>query len=134
VTAPDPFPNACVDCHVNYPSRQMDVRLSTLMKGWREQVEPGLLANARAAAPAGARLEGKHPDAGAALASVPGACIACHAKDSSRAPPFASLMHSVHLTGGAENHYIAMFQGECTHCHKLDAKTGTTRVPSAAEK
>lgn len=134
VTAPDPFPNACVDCHLNYTDRKMDVRLSTLMASWREKVDPRLLAKARAAASADAKLEGRHPDVPRALASVPGGCRTCHAKDSPGAPPLAPLIHSIHLTGGAENHFIAHFQGECTHCHKLDAKTGVVRVPSAPER
>lgn len=133
-TAPDPFPNACVDCHLNYVDRKMDVRLSTLMAGWREKVDPKLLANAQAAAPAGAKLEGKHPEASGALASIPGRCLTCHQQRSSRAPAFAQLIHSIHLTGGAQNHFIANFQGKCTHCHKLDSTTGAVRVPSAAER
>lgn len=32
ITAEDPFPRGCVDCHVNMPDRNMDVRLSTLMR------------------------------------------------------------------------------------------------------
>jgi hypothetical protein len=132
--APDPFPNACVDCHLNYVDRKMDVRIGTLMAAWREKVEPRLLAKARAAAPAGAAVEGRHPDAPGALASIPGSCLSCHGKASTRAPPFAALIHSVHLTGGAENHFVAMFEGKCTHCHKLDARTGRLEVPSAPER
>jgi cytochrome c553 len=134
VNAPDAFPNACVDCHLEYKERNMDVRLSTLMNGWREKVSPALLEKTRAAAPTGVRLEGRHPDATAALKSIPAGCVTCHGKDSKRAPQFAALIHAVHLTGGAENVFITAFQGECTHCHKLDASTGRTRVPSAAEK
>lgn len=133
-TAPDPFPNACVDCHLNYAERNMDVRLSTLLAGWRKEVPPGLLAKARAASAEGAKLAGKHPDAAAALASIPGACVSCHSAGSTRAPPFARMIHAIHLTGGKENHYVANFQGDCTHCHKLDAATGRVRVPTAPER
>jgi hypothetical protein len=132
--APDPFPRACVDCHLEYVERRMDVRLSTLMAGWREKVDPKLLAKARAAAPAGAKLEGRHPPVPGALASIPAGCLGCHGEKSTRAPPFARLMHAVHLTGGPENHFIETFQGRCTHCHKLDAATGAVVVPSGPEK
>jgi mono/diheme cytochrome c family protein len=133
-TTPDPFPGACVDCHLNHTDRKMDVRLSTLMARWRENVDPKLVAKARAAAPAGVKVEGRHPDVPGALASIPGGCLSCHGKDSKRAPPFASLIHAIHLTGGADNHYVAMFQGSCTHCHKLDSGTGALRVPSGPER
>lgn len=133
-TAPDPFPNGCVDCHLNFPERNLDVRLSTLMTGWRKEVEPRLLAKARAVSGPGAKISGRHPDAAGALRSVPEACLACHRKSSTNAPPFASLIHAIHLTGGPDNHYVAQFQGACTHCHKLDPATGTFRVPTAPEK
>lgn len=133
-TAPDPFPNGCVDCHRNYPERNMDVRLSTLLVGWRKEVEPRLLAKARAASAPGAKLAGKHPEAAGSLSSIPGGCLTCHSSRSTNAPPFASMMHAIHLTGGPENHYIAHFQGACTHCHKLDAATGRVRVPTGPER
>jgi hypothetical protein len=42
-------------------------------------------------------------------------------------------MHNVHLTG-AQNEFLVLYQGQCTHCHKLDLKTGAWRMPSGAEK
>ena len=45
---------------------------------------------------------------------------------SKMAPPFASLMHAIHLGGGE--------QSPCTHGHKLDSKTGSWSTPTAAEK
>lgn len=134
VTAKDPFPNGCVDCHLNYPERNMDVRLSTLLVGWRKEVEPRLLAKARAASAPGAKLAGKHPAAAGSLSSIPGGCLTCHRESSTRAPAFAPMIHAIHLTGGPENHYIAHFQGACTHCHKVDAATGRIRVPTGPER
>jgi len=29
---------------------------------------------------------------------------------------------------------MTLFQGECTHCHKLDAMTGKWSMPSGPEK
>lgn len=133
INAPDPFPNACVSCHVNMPEQNMDARFSTLMKGWREKVEPGLLAKAQAAAPAGVTLKGKHPAITSALRNIPDGCLKCHGAESKKAPPFARMIHLVHLTGGDENHFMTMFQGECTDCHKLNATTGAWSIPSAPE-
>ena len=133
INGPDPFPNACVSCHVNMPEQKLDARFSTLLKGWNEKVEPALLEKAQAAAPAGVVLKGKHPAATSSLKNIPAGCIKCHGRDSTKAPPFARLVHRIHLTGGDANHYMTLFQGECTHCHKLDAATGAWSIPSAPE-
>ncbi len=69
-----------------------------------------------------------------ALADVPRSCLECHGRDAREAPAFARLVHRIHLTGGERNHYLTLFQGECTHCHKLDATTGAWSLPSGAEK
>jgi hypothetical protein len=132
ITAEDPFPRACVDCHVRLP--EMDVRISTLMAGWNDRVEPVLLAKAHGSAPQGLALAGRHPAVPEALANIPVACLDCHAEGSDTAPPFAGMMHAIHLTGGEENHFLTLFQGECTHCHKLDPKTGAWSMPSGAEQ
>jgi cytochrome c553 len=135
ITAPDDNAHACVDCHVNMPERNMDARFSTLLMQWSETVEPGLLAKAQASAPEGVKLVGKHPKVIAStLSSIPAGCMVCHKKDSNRAPPFARMMHRIHLTGGPENHFLTIFQGECTYCHKLDAVTGQWSIPSGPEK
>lgn len=134
ITGEDQFPMGCVSCHVNMPEQNMDTRFSTLMKGLSENVPPHLLAKAQAASPAGMTLKGKHPDPGSPDTTIPASCLACHGKDSPNAPPFDRLMHLIHLTGGKENHYLAIFQGQCTHCHKLDLRTGTWNMGSGIEK
>ena len=58
LTEEDQFPRGCVDCHINMPERKQDERISTLMSGWAEKVEPGLLEKAQALAPAGITLKG----------------------------------------------------------------------------
>lgn len=131
ITVDDAFPNACVDCHVTLP--EIDARLSAAMERWSGEVEPRVLAAAQAAAPEGVTLKGKHPAASRSLADVPAACVKCHDR-SSRAPAFAPMVHLLHLSGGDESHYLTLFRGECTHCHKLDPATGAWSVPSAAEK
>ncbi|MGE5177993.1 MAG: hypothetical protein ACM3PF_02745 [Bacteroidota bacterium] len=133
INAPDEFPNGCVSCHVNLPERHMDQRLSTLMKGWTVKVDPALLAKAQAAAPAAVTLKGKHPAVSAALKDVPAGCVKCHGAASKKAPPFARLIHRIHLVGADENHYMTEFQGECTYCHKLNQATGAWSVASAPE-
>jgi hypothetical protein len=133
LTADDPHPHACVDCHVVMKDYNMDVRLSTLMGQWTQGVEPKLLAAAKAAAQDSTKITGKHPVAKTALKNIPGGCLACHSKASKTAPPFARLMHRIHLVGGDQNLYMGYYQGDCTHCHKLDTNTGSWSVPSGAE-
>ena len=134
ITAEDRFPNGCVDCHLNYADMKMDTRFGTLLKAWGQKVDPKLLEKAQAAAPEGLTLKGRHPNAESSLASVPGKCLVCHGKASKMAPPFAGMIHAIHLTGGESNPFLTVFQGECTHCHKMDPATGRWRLPSAAEK
>jgi len=127
---PDRFPNGCVDCHVQLPDR--DVRLSTVMKQWSEQVPPALLEKARRVA--GSRpLTGRHPAVTRATTDVPVACLSCHGRESTVAPPLGSLLHAIHLGGGEKNHFIALFDGSCTHCHKV-ADDGQLTVASGAER
>jgi hypothetical protein len=116
------------------PDMKLDVRLSTLMGQWTEKVDPVLLAKAQAAAPQGLVLKGKHPNAAGSLKDVPARCLTCHSKASTTAPPFSRMLHRIHLTGGGENHFMTLFQGECTHCHKLDATSGGWTLPSGAER
>lgn len=134
ITVPDAFPNACVDCHLNYVEQKMDVRFGTLMGQWAEAVDPKLLAQAQASAPNGLVLRGKHPAAPGVLTDIPRKCLACHAKGAKNAPAFAAMIHNIHFTGGQENHFLTLFQGECTHCHKIDSATGRSAIPSAPEK
>ena len=135
ITAPDTHPAGCVDCHINYVDMKLDARFSTLMKGWATQVPPALVSHAKSAAPAGLAIAGKHPAVPAgSFKNIPGSCLACHGQTSKVAPPFARMIHEIHLTGGDKNHFLTMFQGECTLCHKLDTKSGAWAIPSGPEK
>jgi len=134
LTTADTHPGACVDCHIAYPERGMDARLSVQLARWtRGEVDPRLLRQARASAPTGAAIEGRHPESTDSLGDIPGACLECHGAEAREAPPFAGLIHLVHLDGGAQNHFVTVFQGECTLCHKLDGRTGRWTVPSGPE-
>lgn len=133
ITIEDLYPRACVDCHIVYEDVELDARLSTLLKGWLEHVEPELLEKAQAAAPEGVTLEGKHPSVSFAMADIPSACTSCHSKISDDLPPLGRMLHVIHLTGGDANTFLTAFHGECTHCHKLDRATGEWSVPSAPE-
>jgi hypothetical protein len=135
LTTADTHPGACVDCHIAYPERGMDARLSVQLAAWtRGEVAPRLLELARTSAPPGAVIKGRHPESSDSLEDVPNACLDCHGEDARKAPPFARLIHLVHLEGGAENHFVTVFQGECTLCHKLDARTGQWSLPSGPER
>ena len=104
------------------------------MHGWFDGANPLLLAAAQASAPAGLTLTGRHPEAADALADIPGACLGCHGQDSAEAPPFARLIHAVHLEDRPVNPFLAKFHGECTHCHKLDRGTGGWTLASGPER
>jgi hypothetical protein len=132
ITTKDAFPKACVDCHVNRPD--MPLPLSVRLKQWNEKVDPQLLAKVQPSAPKGMTLKGKHPNVAAMTKEIPGGCLKCHGKESKMAAPFATMIHAIHLTGGDENPFLTTFQGECTHCHKLDTKSGQWSMPSASEK
>jgi hypothetical protein len=134
VLAADPFPKGCVSCHTVDKAKGADHRLSVAMAQWTAgKVDPALLAQSKASMPAGVVLKGKHPSAEDSLEDIPNACLDCHDPGSKKAPPFSQLLHLVHLTG-ANNVFVTTFKGDCTHCHKLDAKTGAWSMPSGAEQ
>jgi hypothetical protein len=134
ITVDDKFPNACTDCHINKPDMKFDARLSTAMTGWFKNVDPEVLKKAQGAAPADVTLTGVHPQASMAWRNIPSACIGCHRARAASAPPFSSVIHVIHLTGGNENHFLTAYQGECTNCHKLNLTTGVWKIPSGPEK
>jgi len=135
LAAGDPFPKGCVSCHTVDKAKGTDHRLSVALAQWTAgKVDAGLLAQSKASAPAGVVLKGKHPAAEDSLEDIPGACLDCHDSGSKKAPPFSQLLHLVHLTGGTNNAFVTTFKGDCTHCHKLDAKTGVWSMPSGPEQ
>jgi len=134
ITAPDQFPGGCVDCHKNYPEMKLDVRISTLMQGWTNGVEATFLEKMQPLAPAGLQLKGRHPAVSAAmLEDIPGSCLKCHGESAKKAPALGQMMHVIHLGGVKDGHFLSIFQGECTHCHKLDSATGMWRTPGGRE-
>lgn len=134
LTTDDKFPLVCVDCHIHMPELNKDERISSLMSKWNKKVESKLLDKAQAVAPNGVTLKGIHPMVPASLKNIPARCNACHSKTSKTASPLAALLHTIHLFGGEGNHFLTIFQGECTHCHKIDPKTGVWSIPSGPEK
>lgn len=134
ITSPDGFPRACVDCHVEYPELKLDARLGTLMSRLSTGVEAKLMARVQGLTPAGTQLKGVHPEVRLEGRDIPGTCVACHATGAGKVLPFARMMHVLHLHADGDNHFLSIFQGECTHCHKLDGRTGRWTVPSAPEK
>lgn len=133
ITADDPFPRGCVDCHIDRPDIGKDVRISTAVRQWQEHVDPAFLVRVQAFTPRGIPLAGRHPDADVSLADIPFKCMACHGRDSTTAPPFGRLLHGLHFAGGENNHFLTEFQGECTHCHKLHPETGALVLASSPE-
>lgn len=133
ITAKDVYPNGCVDCHV--VGKDADMRMSAMMATWTSAAPAGLVEKARAASADASKIKGKHPAITNVKANVPQSClVGCHKPGSTIAPPFARLMHVIHLTGGSRNRFLTGYGGECTHCHKLDPKTGTWKIESGAEK
>lgn len=109
----DAYPRACVDCHA-----KPEMRISALLQ------KPNAALTAKLQPLAPAKLTGKHPAVAFAFKDIPAKCMTCHTPTSKTAPRFSRIMHAIHLTDG---------QGECTNCHKLNAKTGDWALPSAAE-
>jgi len=131
--AKDAFPNGCVDCHTS-TSKAGDTRLSVHLKEWMNAVPPALLEKTKRSVTDASKIKGKHPAVPKASAGIPQGCMTtCHRRGSTVAPPFATLMHSVHLTG-SPNQFVTQFQGQCTHCHKMDPISGAWRIPGGAEK
>lgn len=130
ITAKDQFPRACVDCHVKQ-SDGTDLRLGEMMKTWVSGADAKAIAAMQPFVPKGTKLKGKHPPV-AGLKDVPAACVKCHS--TKIAPPLAPLMHGIHLARGAQSRFVTMFQGECTHCHKLSSATGVWSLPSGPQK
>jgi hypothetical protein len=126
INAKDAYPAACVDCHVK------DMRLSTQIARWNGSVDAKSLAAMQAFAPKGMTLKGKHPPVTGK--DIPASCLKCHAAMAKAAPPLAPLLHGIHLAKGDQSDFVKQFQGECTHCHKLNKTTGTWSMPSGTEK
>jgi len=134
ITIEDQFPGGCVDCHINYVDMNMDTRLSTFMSRWRQQVDPVVLQAAQSVASPEVTLTGKHPEIDAGLDDIPAVCLDCHQSGPGSRVPLPPLLHKLHLGDGADGVFLRIFQGECTHCHKLDQNTGQWRIPSGAER
>jgi len=134
ISAEDQFPNACVDCHIDYTDINLDTRFRTLMAQWAEKVDSGVLEIARDVGGPGINLVGVHPLVDAALHDIPAACFSCHQSGASGVVPLVPLLHRIHVGGGSDAVFLRVFQGECTHCHKLDRTTGQWHVPSGPEK
>jgi len=135
ITVADQFPNGCVDCHINRPEAQMDVRISSRMMRWQERVDAKVLARIQAVAGGGSELSGQHPDLRPqSYEDIPRSCMRCHSRASNDGPAMGAMLHALHLTGGRENHFLTLFGGECTHCHKFDSEDGTWTIPSGPEK
>lgn len=132
LTAPDPYPNGRVDCHVVYREMGLDARLSVQMAKSAVKIEPKVLESAKATSADPSKLAGKHPKV-TSFENVPASCFPCHKKDAKVAPPFGRLLHAIHFGGGEKSPFLTMFQGECVHSHKLDPKTGIQKLVSGAE-
>lgn len=133
LTVPDRFPKGCVDCHIDMPQINQDERLSSIMAPWVERVPPEILEKTINAAGSDAPIKGRHPLTTDMFRSVPGSCLACHEKGPGAVVPLAPLIHLIHLSAREDNHFLTIFQGHCTHCHKFDPVTGLAHVPSAPE-
>ena len=113
----------------------MDVRLSVQMGRWTEHVPETVLERLRPLLAGGAELSGRHPRLPATIyEDIPESCTSCHSGEREAVPALAPMLHALHLTGGADNHFITLFGGACTLCHKLDAETGRWYVPSGPER
>ncbi len=129
ITGKDAYPRGCVDCHTGKGANPAP--LSAVIRTFSGRVDPKELARLQMFSPKGMTLKGKHPPV--PIKEVPMNCFRCHAATKS-APPFAALIHGIHLTGGEANGFLTKFGGECTHCHKFNAADGTWWIGIGSEK
>jgi len=134
LTVEDRFPRGCVDCHLDMPEAGQDVRISTILDRWYRQVDPEILAIVRAIAPDAVELDGRHPRIPAeSFGNIPDSCMSCHVNMAEKVPRLGPMMHAIHFAKRPENHFLILFKGECTYCHKFDRKRGTWSIPSGSE-
>ena len=57
-------------------------------------------------------------------------CASCHRADNKNS--LVKILHSSHY-GGADNHFVGVYEGACIHCHKL-AEDGTLPVAGLESK
>jgi hypothetical protein len=111
----------------------MDERLSTKLRA--EQFNPALLARLRGVLPDTMKVTGRHPRLPDPIfRNVPAGCLTCHRDNQTNLPALAPMIHAIHLTGAGENHYLTLFGGQCTNCHKFNATNGRWSIPSGPEK
>ena len=134
ITSDDQFPTACVGCHLNYQDMNLDTRLSTVMAAWSKKVDPEFLQIAQSLVDSDIILAGVHPEVDVVRQEIPAVCLNCHERGKDNPVPLVPFIHKVHLNNQGKAVFLSIFQGECTHCHKLDKATGQWSVPNAAEE
>ena len=97
ITVKDPYPNGCVSCHVQ--------------KGGKDYRLPVLLS----------KIEG-HPKIDKIVKTAPNDCSKCH-KKGTKAGLINLAIHRMHFQNPKENHFIAIYKGNCLSCHKLNLQT-----------
>jgi hypothetical protein len=107
-----------VDCHLNYGAED-GLALQHLLKQDREGGSPACKEVA-GSAPPGLTLRANTRSSRHAQ-NIPAACLRATAAPQV-APPFSTMLHTIHLTGG--DNFLTLL-GQCTHCHKLNATAGT---------
>ncbi len=137
VTATDTHPNGCIDCHRNIPN-VADYSLSHAISEWAAKGTPKEIMDRAKSAWPKANLSGKHPNVVGMIKSkgIPASCFVCHDSDNSDKPLYR-VLHTIHYTGGADNHFITKYNGSCTNCHNINLKnppTGTMEVKEGKEK
>jgi len=133
LTGADTHSEACVSCHIRMDDIGLDARLSTALGDWQREVPQKVMEIAEGLMASPDVLMKRHPPVALPLEAVPSSCINCH-NAVPTAPPFVPLVHLLHYRGGENNHFLSVFGGECTLCHKLDRATGIWQVPSGSEK
>jgi mono/diheme cytochrome c family protein len=144
ITAADPAPNGCVDCHTSDKAGEKLAKITVLLDEWNKNGAP---AQVKAAAQLAlksvggdpTKITGKHPVAGAPYKgqNIPGepgkVCLLCHkagAVGVSNAPPLDALLYLLKygdfdgkdkfVTPAKKNEFVTKFGGWCTACHALD--------------
>jgi hypothetical protein len=105
---PSDFPDGCVGCHVAHDGDAgPDMRLNVLLK------------------------DIGHISVDKRVDTVPTDCLDCHEDDEE--PTFAQRIHMVHFAKPDENDFVQTFNGDCRHCHQVDADTGEVSLKEASK-
>ncbi len=135
VTAADPAPRGCVDCHTKDKADDPLAKLSVLMDAYNKRGAPASVKAAaqvaiKAAGGDPAKITGKHPTGGAMFKGqdLPKACLQCHSGDGKSIPRLDAMLYLLKYADfkdgkfvtPATTDFVKKLGGWCTACHTFE--------------